>query len=269
MACAIKRFINECLKAHVPFYHNSDSVEDNRPQMTDNTGFVCTACEVSGHCWQFEDVVSGDTICVNCGTVDDTCGTFLLNVPDSSPDPDNILTEAETEIVSPTLRRTVTIADKTKHGCTYRMFDNPFDIMSKKCDLMEGLINRRSLIAMRAACERVGVACPEFTLTHNPGVQAVAAYVVATHPPGTERGRTKLLQESQEVSGLPGICDTLGITVSAVAKCVRSYGDRLHAAMRDARQLGILPQIQSVGKKSRLRQRKRSGDNHKKSKSFK
>ena len=99
--------------------------------------------------------------------------------------------------------------------------------------------------------------CPEFTITHDPGVQAVAAYVVATHPPGTDRGRTRLLKESQDVTGLPGICATLGVTVSAVARCVRNYGDKLHAAMRDARRLRILPEIDPVIEKPRLRQKKR------------
>lgn len=138
------------------------------------------------------------------------------------------------------------------------MFDNPFDIMSKKCDLMEGLSNRRSLVAMRAACERVGTLYPEFTLTHHPGVQAVAAYVVATHPPGIDRGRARLLKESQDVSGLPGICSTLGVTISAVASCVRNHGDKLDSAMKNARRLGVLPCLQPVAKKSRLRQKKRN-----------
>ena len=265
----VKRFINQSLRARVSFIRNRSSVkgdEEYTSSMTDNFGFVCESCGVSGHYWQFEDVVSGDTICLQCGTVNDTSGQFLptvqnsLDVLDSSPDPDCVLAEAETGIVSPTLRECVTDADKINHGCAFRMFDQPFDIMAKKCDLMEGLANRRSLIAMRSACERVGITCPEFTLTHNPGVQAAAAYVVATHPPGIDRGRTRLLQESQEVSGLPEICNTLGVTVSAVARCVRNYGDKLHASMRDARRLHILPEFEPVVKNSRLRKKKRLGD---------
>ncbi len=268
---AIRRFINWSLRAGVSFARVSaceDDHDPNVPSMTDNSEFVCVACGVNGQYWQFEDAVSGDTICLACGTINDTSGQFFTNAPrlpdnlDSSPDPDCVLAEAETGIVSPVMLKTVTDADKINHGCTFRMFDQPFDIMAKKCDLMEGLANRRSLIAMRAACERVGATCPEFTLTHNPGVQAVAAYVVATHPPGIDRGRTRLLKEPQEATGLPGTCATLGVTVSSVARCVRTYGDRLHDAMKDARRMRILPEFTTPVKKCRLRPKRRTIGKH-------
>lgn len=265
---AIRRFINWSLGAGTSFARIYACEDDHEPSMTDNSDFVCVACGVNGQYWQFEDAVSGDTICLACGTINDTSGQFFTDAPrlpdnlDSSPDPDCVLAEAETGIVSPIMLKTVTEADKTNHGCTFRMFDQPFDIMAKKCDLMEGLANRRSLIAMRAACERVGATCPEFTLTHNPGVQAVAAYVVATHPPGIDRGRTRLLKEPQEATGLPGTCAALGVTVSSVARCVRTYGDRLHAAMKDARRLHILPEFETPVKRCRLRPKKRTIGKH-------
>lgn len=276
LSSVIKQIINWSLRAGGSFARVpacEDDHDSNLPSMTDNSEFVCVACGVNGQYWQFEDVVSGDTICLACGTINDTSGQFfsdaqkLPDISDSSPDPDCVLAKAETGIVSPTMLETVTDADKINHGCTFRMFDQPFDIMAKKCDLMEGLLNRRSLIAMRAACERVGATCPEFTLTHNPGVQAVAAYVVATHPPGIDRGRTRLLKEPQEATGLPGICTTLGVTVSSVARCVRTYGDRLHTAMREARRLRILPEFETEVKKCRLRANKRRIGKHIQSKS--
>lgn len=269
LSATIRRFITWPLRAGVSFVRASSPPDDQNgpplPSMTDNS---CVSCGATGQFWQFEDVVSGDTICLECGTVNDTSGQFFTDAQrlpdksDNSLDPDCVIAEAETGIVSPVMLQAVTETDKISHGCTFRMFDRPFDVMAKKCDLMEGLINRRSLIAMRAACERVGVMCPEFTLTHNPGVQAAAAYVVATHPPGIDRGRTRLLKEPQNVTGLPGICAELGITVSSVARCVRTYGDRLHASMKDARRMRILPEFDhqtAAEKKARLRPKRRTG----------
>jgi hypothetical protein len=231
--------------------------------------FECAACGASGPTAIFEDIVSGDSLCVYCGTVHDTAIGFLdsaeqtlssnhqlsavTNAGTFKPVVDTsgqLMSDVDREIeaaCNPVLNRHVSIDDKKKFGCAYRMFDTPFDIMAKRCDLMEGLANRRALIAMRAACERVGVLCPEFTLTHDPGVQATAAYVVATHPPGVDRGRTRLLKEGDEQCGLRGICSELGVTMSAVAKCVRNHGDRLYTAMKDARRIGVLPELDPGG----------------------
>ena len=252
--------------------------------------FECAACGASGPTAIFEDIASGESVCVCCGTVHSqdvgildcaeqtmadnhayhpalsthdpmmpvtaaaaTTSPALTTTNSPPPDivsapllPHEVISDVERELhaaANPTMNPTVTAEEKKAFGCGYRMFDKPFDIMAKRCDLMEGLFNRRSLVAMRSACERVAVRHPEFALTHDPGVQAVSAYVVATHPPGVDRGRTRLLKETDERCGLRGICTELNVTMSAVAKCVRNHGDRLYTAMKPARRLGILPEL--------------------------
>jgi len=257
--------------------------------------FECAACGATGPTAIFEDIVSGESVCMCCGIVQTsdtlmlecaeavsdtftttrstttttttttatatavidpavattTTATTTATTTDNSLSVDEVMDDVERElraIRDPTIQPSVTTEDKKTFGCAYRMFDKPFDIIAKRCDLSEGLCNRRATVAMRSACERVAVMHPEFALTHDPGVQVVAAYVVATHPPGVDRGRTRLLKESaEESSELRGICTELGVNMSAVAKCVRNHGDRLYTAMRSARRLGILPDLDPGG----------------------
>ena len=235
----------------VKLYTNSINMDDtpliSSPQRPSSTREPCVACGADDSSIWFVDAVSRDTVCMCCGHVSRTDSNWDEG-SSHGPDHSAANTCAAVSTVSPDpvmLREPVSAGDKVLYGCTYRMFDQPFDVMAKKCELMEGLYNRRSLIAMRSACERVGVTRPEFTLTHDPSVQAVAAYVVATHTPGVNRGRTRLLKEPQEQTGLPHICETLGVTINAVAKCVRTYGDDLYNAMRQARRIGILPRLEN------------------------
>ena len=275
------------LKSWLPSFSSSASPNPPSPSNTSPPPmamqqyadtFECAACGASGPTTIFEDLVSGDSVCMCCGTVQSQdrrmldcaeiapAATTYANAvfanhgattatADTDPTtahllPNEVMADVEREIHAarnPTMCPAVTTDETTEPGCSYRMFDKPFDIIAKRCDLMDGLQNRRATVAMRSACERVAIMHPEFALTHDPGVQAVAAYVVATHPPGVDRGRTRLLKEGDEECGLRGTCVELDVTLSAVAKCVRNHGDRLYAAMKTARRLGILPELDPGG----------------------
>lgn len=270
------------LRSWLPsFYYRRQQQQHPNTTATSDIMFECAACGASGPTALFEDLSSGESICTCCGTVHNqevglidcaeqtmTDSQYhhhpILPLPPPATSPaathheqhqhhrpvDDVISETERELLSaanPTMLPHVTADEKKAFGCAYRMFDKAFDVIAKRCDIKEGLANRRSLVAMRSACERVGVMHPEFSLTHDPGVQAVAAYVVATHPPGVDRGRTRLLKEADEECGLQSICNELEVTLSAVAKCVRNHGDRLYTAMRSARRIGILPELDPGG----------------------
>jgi hypothetical protein len=183
--------------------------------MSDTDEYI-TCCQVCGPLTikeYIDDVVTGDTVCMNCGLIIDRA--CMLTNP-SAYEIGNYYEAGDPQTHQPIIPDAPAKCEDNYDDSGITM-EAVYDSLLKQISRYSTHIDRRNIVIIRTLCMRVITQLPTLSVK-KPAILVLSVYVVYTVPEGAPRGITRLSKDNE----FTAMCSLLGVRPSSIASTIRT-----------------------------------------------